>query len=220
MKKIKIWIVLFLSIICMQNMMAQEIILPKPKLNGDLSVESALLHRRSIRHFSSDSLALSEVGQLCWAALGITDGRKRTNPSAGAIYPIQLFVQVNRVSVVTSGIYRYHPEQHTLMLMQSGDFGSRLRQASYNQSMLETAALNLILAGDYLKIQEVYGDRGIRYLDMEAGHIGQSIYLQCESLNLGTVAVGAFDEQKISDLLQVPETIVYIFPAGKPMQKK
>lgn len=199
-----------------------SILLPSPQTEGGMSLSTALAQRRSVRGFSgTDSLSMEQLSQLVWAAQGKTGTRgRRTAPSAGATYPLEVICQIDRVSGAEPGLYRYDPVDHVLVpasISVAGMNARSIAEACYGQSWMGNAAAVLILVADYPRTTDHYGTRGIRYVDMEAGHAGQNIYLMAEALGLATCAVGAFDEDAITDLLGLRgQTPVYIFPVGAP----
>lgn len=184
----------------------QPIPLPAAELAGEMSVELALKERRSIREFSRKSLALEDVSQLLWAAQGITGRRGlRAAPSAGALYPLELYVVAGDVDGLSPGIYRYRPKTHDLLLIANGDPRKLLAAAALDQAVLRRAPAILVITGIYQRTMDKYGQRGRRYVHMEVGHAGQNVYLQATSRGLGTVMVGAFHDQKVSNALRLPE---------------
>lgn len=193
--------------------------LPEPKLEGLMSVEEAIYRRRSIRDYKNEPLTLKEVGQLLWAAQGITLPTTgfRSVPSAGATYPLKLYLSVKRGGVVglASGIYRYDPLAHALYLMREGDHSLELMRAALDQRWVGEAPICIVVAAEFERTTSVYGERGIRYVYMEAGHAGQNIYLQATALDLGTVAVGAFYDDEVKAVVGCGEDIVYLFPVGR-----
>jgi len=159
---------------------------------------------------------MGEVSQLLWAAQGITrEGWGRTAPSAGATYPLEIYLVVNRVDGLESGVYHYLPGEHSLEIREVGEFGRRLRKAALGQEMLEEAAVNVVVAAVYGRTTARYSGRGERYVHIEVGHVGQNIYLQAEALGLGTVAVGAFHDDGVKSLLGIDEEVLYIMPVGR-----
>lgn len=193
--------------------------LPDPVLKGEVSVEEALSRRRSVREYRNDPLTLAELGQLLWAAQGITlpSSGFRTAPSAGATYPLELYVSVRRGGVVglPAGIYHYDPLTHSLELVKEGDFSSDIYRASLNQEWVRRAAACIIITADFSRTTSRYGARGERYVYMEAGHVGQNIYLQATALGLGTVAVGAFHDDQLKSIVGCEEDPIYLFPVGR-----
>jgi len=190
--------------------------LPAPKTQGKISLEEVLWKRKSVRAYSQEPLRLEEVSQLLWAAQGIThDEKRRTAPSAGATYPLEIYLAVNRVEGLAPGIYHYINKSHSLELTKTGNFGKALRDAALGPDMLETAAVNIVVTAVYERTSLRYGERAPRYVHMEVGHVGQNIYLQAEALGLGTVAVGAFDDEKVQSLMGIEEKVLYILPVGK-----
>jgi len=190
--------------------------LPEPDRVGKRKLEEVINARRSIREYADSPLTIKEVSQLLWAAQGITspDG-KRAAPSAGATYPMEIYMVVGAVEGLESGLYRYRPHKHSIELLMGGDLRKEIYKASLRQEMLLEAPLILVIAAQYERTTRRYGRRGIRYVHMEAGHIGQNIYLEATALGLGTVAVGAFDDKKVKDILHIQEEPLYLYPVGK-----
>ncbi len=198
--------------------------MPPPRLAGRMSVEEAILRRRSRRKFSVQPISLEELGQLLWAAQGITDGRTgfRAAPSAGATYPLIIYVVVGENGVVglEAGVYRYVPKNHSLILVRIGDYRRELCVECLGQECVLTAPVSIVIAADYGRTTSVYGERGrLRYVPMEAGHASENVYLQAEALGLGTVAVGAFDDEGVRRIIgcSPEETPLYVMPVGKPV---
>jgi SagB-type dehydrogenase family enzyme len=195
-----------------------DIILPQPKFQGDMSVEEAIKLRRSVRDFQDNPLSFEQISQLLWAGQGVTMGFKRAAPSAGATYPLTVYVVVgdDTVSGLAAGIYEYIPMTHSLVLMKSGDFRQRIAEACLNQTFIQEAPVSIVIAADYERTTARYGERGIRYVHMEAGHVGENIYLQAVALGLGTVVVGAFLDADLAQGLDLPEEQVplYVMPVG------
>ncbi|MCS7234163.1 MAG: SagB/ThcOx family dehydrogenase [Synergistetes bacterium] len=210
-----------LLLLCLVNdaFSATYISLPHPKLSGGISLEEALLKRRSVRSYIDKALSLEELSQLLWAANGITDTRRgfRTAPSAGALYPIDIYVVINRVTGVDKGVYRYLPKEHKLELLKLEDVSLKLYEAALWQGPVKEASVVFILASFHERITWKYGQRGIRYAYIECGHICQNILLQATSLKLGAVPIGAFIDDKVSAILNLPSNAepVYIVPVGK-----
>jgi len=195
-----------------------EIELPEPRLDSATSIEQALLMRRSVRNYTSEALTLHEVSQLLWAAQGVTDPRGfRTAPSAGATYPLEAYLLVGDVDNLTPGAYHYIPANHKLVKVLEGDFRAELAAAAWGQSPIKEGAANIVITGVYERTVKRYGNRGIRYVHMEAGHAAQNIYLQAVALDLGTVVIGAFHDERVKQVLNLPkqEDPLYIIPIGK-----
>lgn len=195
--------------------------LPDPATTGTVAVESAIAARRSRRAFGDAPLALREVGQLLWAAQGITAPASghRSAPSAGARYPLEVFVVVGEPGVVglATGVYRYDPDGHELALLREGNAQSELRAAASDQESVERAALDVVFTAVDERTTSRYGERGaLRYVPMEAGHAGENLYLQAEALGLSTVSIGAVDDGRVRSILGAPENHrpLYVFPVG------
>jgi len=199
----------------------QPIDLPEPALRG-LSLEEAILARRSVRSYSEDSLSMTELSQILFAAQGITGRRGdlalRSAPSAGATYPIEVYAFADRIEGLAPGIYRYLPEGHGIELVKAGPHGESLTEACLGQSMPEEAALSLVLTAVAERTTSRYGDRGIRYIHIEAGHVSQNICLECASLGLGAVPIGAYDDQRLDSLIGIDgeeEMSLYVNSIGR-----
>ncbi|KPK42452.1 MAG: nitroreductase [Omnitrophica WOR_2 bacterium SM23_29] len=194
------------------------ITLPEPKYNSETSIEKALLERRSIRDYKDKALTLAEVSQLLWAAQGITDPRGlRTAPSAGALYPLEVYIVAGNVIELPKGVYKYDPHKHELVKTMEGDKQAELCKAALGQPWVKGAAAVLVFSVVYKRVTGRYGHRGIRYADMEVGHAAQNVHLQAVSLNLGTVVIGAFNDDGVKKIINMPknETPLYIMPVGK-----
>ncbi|HBR21926.1 MAG TPA: nitroreductase [Nitrospiraceae bacterium] len=196
----------------------EKIKLPEPKYDSNTSVEQALLERRSVRVYKDESLTLTEVSQLLWAAQGITDPRGfRTSPSAGALYPLELYVLAGNVNDLPNGVYKYKPHKHELAMVVEGDKRTELCNAALDQPRVKDAAAVIVFSAVYERTTGEYGERGIRYVHIEVGHAAQNIYLQAVSLNLGTVVMGAFDDEEVKKIMNIgdKEQPLYIMPVGK-----
>jgi SagB-type dehydrogenase family enzyme len=151
--------------------------LPKPRLKGEISVEQAIKHRRTIRSYLSTPLTLDQFSQICWAAQGITEdwGYKRSAPSGGALYPMDIYAVVgdNGVEGLKAGIYHYDPHKHSALLITEGNFREDVVRTAFSQMWMAGAPLNLMITSEYSRITGKYGTRGERYAMIEAGHIGK-----------------------------------------------
>ena len=196
----------------------EPIKLPKPGLTGEQSVELLLQQRRSVRSYQESSLNLAEVGQLLWSAQGVTSAQGlRTAPSAGALYPLQLFVVVGDINDLSPGIYQYNPEQHSLLKTANGDSRVLLQKAAHDQSCISGAAIIFVFTAIYQRTTWKYGERGVRYVHMEVGHAGQNLFLQAQALHLGTVVVGAFDDDEVRKVLNLDGDMqpLSLMPVGR-----
>lgn len=196
--------------------------LPSPILKGTISVEEAVNARRTRRDFSDQPLTLEEWGQILWAAQGITsDGniKKRTAPSAGALYPMELYLILGKglSNSLSAGIFHYVPTKHALEQISDKNFAKGVAEASLHQSWMAEAPGMILITAEYSRITGKYGKRGIRYAHIEAGHVAQNCLLQAESLNLNVGIVGAFQDQELMDLLPIPKEHepILILPIGR-----
>ena len=198
---------------------AEDITLPTPSYSSSISIETALQQRRSLREYLDIPVTLTEVSQLLWAAQGITgEHGYRTAPSAGALYPLEVYLVAGRVTGLPVGVYKYRPHAHKLVSIAGGDLRSELASDAFGQSPVKDGAIVLVLAAVYERTTAKYGGRGVQYVHMEVGHVAQNVYLQAVSLELGTVFIGAFDNDRVKNLLKMPdaERPLGIMPVGKP----
>ena len=193
--------------------------LPSPNYKSNTSLEEALLNRRSVRDYKTESLSLSEVSQILWAAQGITDTVEglRTAPSAGALYPLEIYLVAANVTDLSPGIYRYSPQDHSLKKISEGDKRTEISNASLKQESISSSSAIVVITAIYERTSVKYGKRTERYVNMEVGHVGQNIYLQAVSLGLGTVMVGAFEDDALKKVLSLPdnEHPLALYPLGK-----
>ncbi len=198
------------------NIKGEEIMLPQPEIKSNISLEEALESRRSVRNFSSKELSLDQISQILWAAQGITQESTgyRTSPSAGALYPLEIFL------LKSDGVFHYIPDGHKIIKLSSDDLRPNLIQGVLFQGFVAEAPVNIIITAVYERTTAKYGNRGIRYVHLEAGHSCQNILLQAAALGLGAVPVGAFDDSYIQDLLDLPQDHIplYIIPIGYPKE--
>ena len=194
--------------------------LPKPEYKG-IPLEEAIEKRRSVRNYSKKPITMIQLSQLLFSAQGTTGkmyGKHlRTAPSAGALYPFEIYVIANNVESLDQGIYHYGILNHTLELVQYGDFRKAITSAGLKQEMLGDSDAVFVLSAIFDRTRHKYGERGFRYVYMEAGHISQNIYLQAVSLGLGSVSVGAFLDVKVNQLIGVDgekEAVIYLHAVG------
>jgi len=199
------------------------ILLPKPSLDGKVSVERAIQQRRTIRDFRETPLSLVHLSQLLWSAQGITDpkGAGRAAPSGGARYPLDIYVIIGKKSVenVEEGIYHYMPEQHSISSVDKSDkrdLRKEIGSASLGQLWMAKAPVMFVITAEYPRITGRYGDRGIRYAQIEVGHVGQNLFLQAEALGLGAGIVGAFNDAEVAKVTGIPRQHepLLIMPVG------
>ena len=199
------------------NMNSGIIALPEPVTDGRLSIEKALANRRSTRSFSSKPMNLQDIAQLSWAAQGIT-GRSgfRTAPSAGALYPLELYIAAGNVENLPPGLYHYRSESHDLEIVAEGDFRASIREAALQQTAVSRAGAVFIFTGVFSRTMDKYGKRGMQYVLMEAGHAAQNLMLQAEAMNIGNVPIGAFSDDVLIEVLKIDPNAhpLYIIPVG------
>lgn len=211
--------------------MRQTIVkLPPFQLKGKVSLEETIVRRRSVRRYRREPLDLFQLSQILWSAQGITGSRgSRAAPSAGATYPLEIFVVVGKQSIIAketerapeelqAGIYHYEPDSHSLSLGKAVDLRPDLARVTLNQEFIVDAPLAIVICALYHRTSYRYGRRGERYVHMEVGHVGENIHLQAVALGLATVEVGAFRDEEVREVLGLEEQIkpLYVMPVGKP----
>jgi SagB-type dehydrogenase family enzyme len=186
--------------------------LPTPQVKGVMSLEEVLAARRSVRDFSDRPLTRAELGQLCWAGQGLTGSGRRTAPSAGALYPIELYV------ATAEGVAHYRPSEHKLEPHQAGDVRPALRGAALDQAAVAQAPACFVIAADPARTARKYTARAERYCFLEAGHVAQNLLLQATALQLAGVPVGAFQDEAVAVALKLPpeQRVLYLVPIGHP----
>lgn len=196
--------------------------LPSPIERGKVSLEQAISKRRSVRRFKDEPITLEQLSQLLWSAQGTTGtGGKRAAPSAGATYPLEIFVVTGEECIkgLDAGIYHYDSCNHLLNLQHTGDLRQKLADTALGQTSISRCPVDLVVCAIHPRTAYRYGRRGERYVHMEVGHVGQNVALQAVALGLGTVMVGAFEDEEVGKTLKLEEQMkpLYIIPIGKPV---
>jgi SagB-type dehydrogenase family enzyme len=199
---------------------AKQIALPDPHGYRGLSLEEAIEQRRSRRNYVAGPLSLAELSRLLHAASGITDPARgfRAAPSAGALYPIETYAVAHNVTGVEPGLYHYAVAEHALEQLRIGDLRAEIMMAGIGQEMLSEAQVCFVLSAIFQRTRWKYRERTYRYVQLEAGHIGQNLYLAATSMGLGACVVGAFLDDDLNDLLEVDgeeEAALYIIAVGR-----
>ncbi len=186
--------------------------LPEIKPNTNSTLESSILNRKSVRRFLDKEIEIEKVSLILWSAQGKREN-KRMVPSAGATYPLEIYVNLKN-----KGFYRYNFNKHLLELVSEKDLSYDLAIASLNQMFIAEAPLNVIICADYDRTCNRYGERGVRYVHIEIGHCAQNVHLITTSLGLVSVPIGAFKDDSVKKLLNLPKKFepLYIIPIGYP----
>jgi SagB-type dehydrogenase family enzyme len=188
-----------------------QIVLPKPSLAGPVSLEEAIERRRSVRTFGPGPLPVGTIGQLLWAGQGITspDG-KRAAPSAGALYPLELY------AVTAAEVMHYLPHGHRAETRVTPDLRPQLKAAALNQASVGAAPVVIVVAAEPGRLSERYGAKAGLYTDLEVGHAAQNMLLQAVVRGLAAVPVGSFDGSRVARTLALPadQAVVYLIPVG------
>lgn len=198
--------------------MNQDLTLPPPGAASGMSVEQALARRRSVRAFDDAPLTVDQVSQLLWAAQGRSHAQGyRTAPSAGALYPLELYLLAGDVMGLAQGVYKYQAEAHELIRTGDGDLRVDAARAALGQSWIADSQAIVVIAAVFRRTTARYGRRGMRYVYMEAGHAAQNVYLQATTLDVGTTVVGAFDDGRIRALvgMERDESPLSLMPLGR-----
>jgi SagB-type dehydrogenase family enzyme len=205
---------------------AHRIALPGRDFDVRMPLGEALRRRRSNRDYELRPLPLETLGRLLYLAYGIhsivkVEGElsaRRCAPSAGGLFPLELYVTLQHVKGVVDGIYHYDSRAHEIELRREGIFHAALADLTIGQEMIRSANLIIIITAIFGRTTWKYGQRGYRYVWLDAGHVGQSICLVAAGLGLGTVAIGGFFDREMDDLLALPddEDAIYLFCVGQP----
>jgi SagB-type dehydrogenase family enzyme len=196
----------------------KTLLLPPPKTGSRFSLERVLLVRRSIREYTREPLTLFELSQLLWSCQGITSTEGfRTTPSAGAVFPLEIYAVVSRVEGLPPGVYHYLPErkEHRVKLIKRGSIGKQLFELSTQQDFIKRVAVNLVIATVTSRMEKQYGEAALRLVLMEMGHAVQNVHLQAEALGLGSVAVGYLQEAEVRELLGIEAEPLYMVSIGR-----
>jgi SagB-type dehydrogenase family enzyme len=196
-----------------QRIANDTVALPPPEVQGTMSVEEALQRRRSVREFDDGPLSQRLLGQILWAAQGITSREGlRTAPSAGALYPLELYV------ATVDGVFHYEPRFHRLRRRTTSDRRPAMAAAAGAQDAVRRAPAVVVITAVAARTASRYGDRTARYVYLEAGHVAQNVLLQATARALVGVPVGAFDDETLARALALPneERPVYLIPLGRP----
>jgi len=190
----------------------KEINLPQPKNNGKISLEETIQNRRSVRDYTPREISIDQLAQLLWAAQGITDRdfNFRAAPSAGAIYPLTIYVASK------DGVFKYDPLNNKLVEHLSEDLRPSILRASLGQAAINQAPVSFIITANGYRTREKFGARTYRYLCLEAGHVAENINLQAVALGLCSISIGSFWDDVVAKVLKLPynEEPLYIIPIG------
>jgi len=198
---------------------ARTIALSSPCQDGAIALERCIRQRRSVRGFRDQALTEPALGQLLWAAQGVTlDDGRRAVPSAGALYPLELYISLGKAVSLPAGVYHYAPGRHELGAVMSGRRHEKLVEAARGQEWIATAPAVVCIAADFERTSAKYGQRGRGYVYIEAGLAAESLMLQAVALGLATTLVGAFDDEEVKRVLHlgVNETPLCLVAVGAP----
>lgn len=210
-----------------ERVLGNKYMLPLPKFDSGVKLEDAMAWRRSRREYEDEPIAIAKLSKILWAAQGINEFGYgfRTTPSAGATYPLEVFAIISNEGVIVgktqylpAGSYKYDHEDHSIQLIKDGDLNDELAGASLDQEWVRKAPVNIVVCSIYERTTNRYGDRGHRYVHMEDGHVGQNIYLMAAAIDLGTVAIGAFNDEGVRNVIgaEAKEEPLYVMPIGIP----
>lgn len=191
-----------------------EIKLPKPNIKDNKNLNECIYHRKSVRNFQEQGIELVKISQILWAAQGIKNNH-RTIPSAGATYPLELYLTYKK-----KGLFYFNFKKNILKQIIDIDISNILAKSALNQMFIYNAPINIIICADYSRTCIRYGNRGFRYVHIEVGHCAQNIHLEAVALDLGSVPIGAFKDEEVKKVLNLPENLtpLYIISIGYPMK--
>jgi len=201
---------------------AERLQLPEPDLSRPANLWQCLAKRRSERDYTTDPLSLDELSKIMWAAQGVTARTGiyllRTAPSAGALYPFETYLYINKVKDASQGIYHFNVADFALERLQEGDFNRAFTAVSLGQPVVKRAAVVIIWTAMMLRSMVKYRDRAMRYIPMDLGHVCQNVQLAATAMDLGSCPIGAFYDDDINELIEVDgeeETVLYLIAVGK-----
>jgi SagB-type dehydrogenase family enzyme len=201
---------------------AGKIPLPRSWSFAEEHLTPLLQHRRALRKYSTKPVSLEHLAFLLWASQGITGqaGRYlfRAAPSAGALYPVETYISVHSIEGLTAGLYHFDAEHFALDNLTEQDAAEAVAQACLDQKFLAQAAVVFLWTGVFRRAMSKYGDRGMRYILFDAGHICQNVLLAAETIGCGGCPIGAFYDNELNHLLQIDgeeESILYAASVGK-----
>ena len=196
----------------------QPIALPDPVTAGGEAMRDVMASRRSVRHFTDEKVTLQELSQLLWAAQGVTNTKGwRTVPSAGAKFPIEIYVVADRVEGLEPGLYHYRVGAHELALIRSPAEKIDLQRACLNQASVSRAALDLIIMGVVWRVAEKYGEeRSERYVVVEGGAVMEHVSLEAHALGLGSVCVCGLEDDQVQQFVGTDTLPIAVMPVGRP----
>lgn len=187
-------------------------ILPKVLEKGAISLEELLWKRQSVRAFSNQVPSWEQIGQMLWAAQGVNrpNEKKRTAPSAGATYPLEMYV------TIPDGVYRYLPNEHAVVQTKKGNPWEELSKAGFKPASVYQSPCVFVIGAEFERTSKRFGDEATRYVHLEGGHAAQNLLLQAEALGLSTVPIGVALNRQVCDLLGIPkeQKPIYVIATG------
>ncbi|GAP13399.1 protein containg SagB-type dehydrogenase domain [Longilinea arvoryzae] len=190
----------------------------------EMDLRRAMEVRKTIRQYSPQPLSLEELSYLLWVTQGVRrittrPSTARNVPSAGARHAFETYVLINRVDGLEPGLYRYIATQHALLLADGSlDINVRLTEACAHQEHVGNSAVTFFWVAVLERMYWRYGERGYRYLFLDAGHVCQNLYLAAEAIDSGVCAIGAYDDDALNAALGVDgenQFTVYAATLGK-----
>ncbi|MFW9794014.1 MAG: SagB/ThcOx family dehydrogenase [Candidatus Thorarchaeota archaeon] len=203
----------------------EKVTLPPPDVTGGPGLWDTLRTRRSIRAYTQDTMSIENLSQILWATQGLTsrvgEHGFRTAPSAGALYPIETYLCVNRVESLKPGLYHYNVEEHSLEVLKKGEFSSEVKAGALDQQIAERASVVFIWSAVFQRSKWKYLQRAYRYVFLDAAHIAQNLALASEGLGLGSCQIGALYDDELNRLIGLEpdlESVIYMGCVGKPQR--
>jgi SagB-type dehydrogenase family enzyme len=206
---------------------AKHVELPPPDVTDGPGLWDTMRTRRSVRAYTQDPMSLEDFSQILWATQGLTarvgEHGLRTSPSAGALYPIETYLCVNRVDSIEKGLYHYDVEGHTLELLKEGDYAKEVKAGALDQQVAERASVVFIWSAVFERSKWKYLQRAYRYVFLDAAHIAQNLALAAQGLGLGSCQIGALYDDDLNRLLELEpdeESVIYMSSVGKPRRER
>lgn len=206
--------------------------LPKIPLPSELpaaarSLDEVLVGRATARRFGPGEIGFEQLAKVLYMSYGIIRDNAgtpyprpfRAVPSGGALYPLELYVHAARVRGLPPGLYHYDPEDETLDVLRARDESDAVAGCMIQRDLAASAAAVVLVSAIFLRSTFKYGDRGYRFVLLEAGHVGQNATLTAQEMGLATAPVGGYLDRDLDRYLGfdgLTESVVYVLLIGRP----
>jgi SagB-type dehydrogenase family enzyme len=204
-----------------------ELELPQTRAPFSKSLEEALLTRTSARTLAPVPISLAKLAAILHCAYGVTRSNEGTNfprpfrtvPSAGALYPVEIYFHSSKIDEIPTGLYHYDPSRNAVHRLREENLSAQIASALVEPALAYDASIILFITALFERATFKYGERGYRFTLLEAGHAGQNINLAVNGLGLGSLNIGGFFDRELDELLGldgVSQSTIYVAAIGQP----